>query len=127
MAKTIGSEAIICRSVVFRMLAAETPMKTVGAGERHMQRMKGPVEVDAAAHVLLIAGAGCQQDPATGCTGGLQHDRNVPRLVQAVLDLETARGADVFQVDASEGGGDGLDVTDDFQPQNTRFPEEPAL
>ena len=39
------------------------------------------------------------------------HERDVELLAQAGLDLEALRGLDILEVDAAEGGGDGLHRT----------------
>ena len=42
------------------------------------------------------------------------HERDVELLAQAGLDLEALRGLDILEVDAAEGGGDGLHRADEF-------------
>ena len=42
------------------------------------------------------------------------HQGNVQLLAQAGLDLETLRGLDVLEVDASEGGSDGFHRADEL-------------
>ena len=42
------------------------------------------------------------------------HHGDVEFRLQALLDLEAFRSLDVLQVDASEGGGDGLHRLDEF-------------
>ncbi len=44
----------------------------------------------------------------------VMHERDVEFGLEAFFDFETARGGDVFEVDAAEGRGDGLDRRDDF-------------
>ena len=54
------------------------------------------------------------EDDDRGAVLVVVEDRDVERSLEALLDLEAAGRADVLEVDAAEGGGDGLDGRDDL-------------